>query len=116
VYENILAAIIRLDESEAFAAIEPLYGSLRHEILLSKTCFSWLRSRAALITRDWKKVISPTHSVRRGQVFRPKLDENTIVHRRDFYKRHGPNYKKLAIGMLRSHIKQTIGTGMAADG
>jgi hypothetical protein len=30
VHENILAAIIRLDEAEAFLAIEPFHGSLRH--------------------------------------------------------------------------------------
>jgi hypothetical protein len=28
--EDVLAAIIRLDEAEAFLAIEPLHGSLRH--------------------------------------------------------------------------------------
>jgi len=35
VHENILAAVIRLDEAKAFLAVEPLYGSLRHETLLS---------------------------------------------------------------------------------
>jgi hypothetical protein len=30
VHEDILAAVIRLDETEALLAIEPLYGSLRH--------------------------------------------------------------------------------------
>jgi hypothetical protein len=35
VNENILPAIIRLDEAEAFLAIEPLYRTLRHENLLS---------------------------------------------------------------------------------
>jgi hypothetical protein len=35
VHENILAAVIRLDEAEAFLAIEPLYGSLCHISLLS---------------------------------------------------------------------------------
>jgi hypothetical protein len=29
VHENILAAVIRLDETEAFLAVEPLYGSSR---------------------------------------------------------------------------------------
>jgi len=28
--EDVLAAAIRLDEAEAFLAIEPLHGSLRH--------------------------------------------------------------------------------------
>src|SRR5580698_4470751 len=31
VNEHILAAIVRLDEAKAFLAVEPLYGSLRHE-------------------------------------------------------------------------------------
>ena len=31
VHEDILAAIVRLDEAKAFLAVEPLYGSLRHE-------------------------------------------------------------------------------------
>jgi hypothetical protein len=38
VHEDILAAIIRLDEAEAFLAVEPLHGSLRHVALLSDTC------------------------------------------------------------------------------
>ena len=33
--ENVLAAVIRLDEAKAFLAVEPLHGSLRHETLLS---------------------------------------------------------------------------------
>src|SRR5215472_8899242 len=35
VHENVFAAVIRLDEAEAFLAIEPLHGSLRHIALLS---------------------------------------------------------------------------------
>jgi hypothetical protein len=34
VYEHILAAVIRLDETETFLAVEPLYGSLSHITLL----------------------------------------------------------------------------------
>src|SRR5215471_15256472 len=41
--EYVLAAIIRLDEAVAFLAVEPLYGSLRHVILLSKCVYE--RSR-----------------------------------------------------------------------
>ena len=33
--EYVLAAVIWLDEAEAFLAVEPLYGSLRHVSLLS---------------------------------------------------------------------------------
>jgi hypothetical protein len=35
VHEDILAAVIRLDETEAFLAVEPLHGSFRHIALLS---------------------------------------------------------------------------------
>ena len=45
--EYILAAVIRLDETKAFLAVEPLYDSLRHKTLLSGTCLDWPRSRAA---------------------------------------------------------------------
>jgi hypothetical protein len=70
VHENILAAVIRPDETEAFLAIEPLYGSLRHETLLSDTYSGGPRSRAAgLSVEIWKKVVSPTHNARRGQTF-----------------------------------------------
>ena len=37
-HENVLAAVIRLDEAEAFLAVEPLHGSLRHMTVLSSTC------------------------------------------------------------------------------
>ena len=47
VHENILAAVIRLDEAKAFLAVEPLYGSLRHETLLSGTCLGRPRNRVA---------------------------------------------------------------------
>ena len=37
VNEHILAAVIRLDEAKALLAVEPLYGSDRHEMILSGT-------------------------------------------------------------------------------
>jgi hypothetical protein len=40
VHKDILAAVIRLDETKAFLDVEPLYGSLRHETLLSDRSFS----------------------------------------------------------------------------
>ncbi len=89
-HENILAAIIRLDETEAFLAVEPLYGSLRHEKLLSDTCLVGPRGCAAgSVVENWKKVFSPTQSTRRGQVVRPKLDGLYVAHRHDFHKRAG---------------------------
>ena len=30
--ENVLAAVVRLNEAEAFLSVEPLHGSLRHAI------------------------------------------------------------------------------------
>jgi hypothetical protein len=33
-HEDILTTVVRLDETEAFLAVEPLYGSLRHVTLL----------------------------------------------------------------------------------
>jgi hypothetical protein len=38
VYEDIFAAIIRLDKAEAFLVIEELHGSLGHITLLSDMC------------------------------------------------------------------------------
>ena len=39
VHENILAAVIGLDEAKTFLAAEPLYGSLRHETLSFRYVF-----------------------------------------------------------------------------
>jgi hypothetical protein len=73
--EHVLAAVIRLDEPEAFLAVEPLYGSLRHVTLLSSVCVSSPAFGATAVeVRALDKVVSPTHSARRGQVVRPKLD------------------------------------------
>jgi hypothetical protein len=77
VHENILAAVIGLDEAKAFLAVEPLYGSLRHETFLSGTCLDRAAPRAQPVHSDrdfGKKVVSPTRSARRSQVVRPKLD------------------------------------------
>jgi hypothetical protein len=35
VNEHVLTTVIRLDEAKTFLAVEPLYGSYRHETLLS---------------------------------------------------------------------------------
>src|SRR6266566_1027224 len=47
VHEDILAAIIRLDEAEAFLVIEELHGSSRHITVLSGTCVMRPRVSAA---------------------------------------------------------------------
>ena len=78
VHEDILAAVIRLDEAEAFLDIEPLHGSLRHLVLLSVTCVVRPRASAAGSFEFWRKVVSPTRGARRGQVVRPKLDRSNV--------------------------------------
>jgi hypothetical protein len=40
--EDVLAAIIWLDEAEALLAVEPLHGSLWHVTLLSGACVTGL--------------------------------------------------------------------------
>jgi hypothetical protein len=47
VNEHILASVIRLYKTEAFLAVEPLYGSLRHETFLSGMCLDRLHRGAA---------------------------------------------------------------------
>jgi len=46
--EDVLAAIVRLNEAKAFLAIEPLHGSLRHRMILPLgACIGKLRANAA---------------------------------------------------------------------
>jgi hypothetical protein len=68
VHEDILAAIVRLDKAEAFLAIEELHGSLRHITLLSGTGVIGPHICAAGSFEIWRKIVSPTRNVRRGQV------------------------------------------------
>jgi hypothetical protein len=75
VHEDILAAIIRLDKAEASFVIEELHSSLRHMTVLSGTCVMRPHVSAASSFEIWRKVVSPTRDVRRGQVVRPKLDK-----------------------------------------
>src|ERR1700720_1609370 len=70
-HEHILAAVIRLDEAEAFLAIEPFHGSLCHISSLRCVCNEAARQRSRFV-RVLGKVISPTR-MRRGQLIRPKL-------------------------------------------
>ncbi len=69
VHEDILAAVTRLDETEAFLAVEPLHGSFRHIALLSDTCVLWPRVNAAGLFEIWRKVVSPTRM--RGEAKSP---------------------------------------------
>src|SRR5712671_7600463 len=55
VHEDILAAIIRLDEAEAFLAVEPLHGSLRHLTLPSGRCVKKAARRRSRFVRDLEK-------------------------------------------------------------
>src|SRR6185312_7671833 len=52
-HEDILAAIVRLNEAEALLAVKPLYGSRRHGSLSSGTCVNEPRVNAAGSYRDW---------------------------------------------------------------
>jgi hypothetical protein len=51
VHEDILTAVIRLDEAEALLDIEPLHGSLRHIALLSVTCVVRPRGKRSRFVR-----------------------------------------------------------------
>jgi hypothetical protein len=68
VHENILAAVIGLDEAKAFLAVEPLYGSLRHETLLSGTCLDRAaQSRSPFIVIEILERKSSVRRVARGE-------------------------------------------------
>src|SRR5712672_1027921 len=62
VHEDILAAIIRLDKAEAFLAVEPLHGSLRHMTLPSGRCVK----KAARQPQPVRSRFGEKSSVRRG--------------------------------------------------
>jgi hypothetical protein len=68
VHEDVLAAVIRLDESEALLAIEPLHSSLRHVSFFS-TCALRPRSSAASSFEIWRKVVNPTQLCREAKSF-----------------------------------------------
>jgi hypothetical protein len=68
VHEYVLAAVIRLDESEAFLAIEPLHGSLRH-ISFFSTYATRPRASAASSLEIWREVVSPTQPRREAKSF-----------------------------------------------
>src|SRR5258707_6134252 len=53
------AAIIRLNEAEAFLVIEPLHGSFCHIALLSGTCGMRPHVSGADLFEIWRKVVSP---------------------------------------------------------
>jgi hypothetical protein len=95
VHEDILAAIVWLDEAKALLAVKPLYDSLRHiELLSIRVLFGRAIATVDRSIEIWREVVSPTHSARRGQVVRPKLDALDIVHRRGFHKGYDPGQEK----------------------
>jgi hypothetical protein len=57
--EDILAAIIWLNEAEAFLVVEPLHGSFCHIAVLSGTCLTRPHVSAANLFEIWRKVVSP---------------------------------------------------------
>jgi hypothetical protein len=62
VHEDIATAVILLDESEAFLAVEPLHGSLCHIAVLSDTSGMKPRASAARFGRDLGEVFSPARA------------------------------------------------------
>lgn len=77
VHENVLAAIIRLNKTEALLAVEPLYRTLRHITHLSGACLGRLHSRSPLDFEIWRR-----SSVQRGSRGRAKsFGRNSIVQR-----------------------------------
>jgi hypothetical protein len=60
VHEDVLATIMRLDEAEAFLAVEPLDGSLRHRTLPSEDVERRPRASTAGWFEIWRKAVSPT--------------------------------------------------------
>jgi hypothetical protein len=76
VHKDILTAVVRLDEAEAFLPIEPLHGSLHHTALLSHTCILGRASTAGFI-RDLEE--GRQSDAARGEAVRPKLDRRNVA-------------------------------------
>jgi hypothetical protein len=77
-HEDILAAVIRLDEAEALLDIEPLHGSLRHLVFFQLRVSSG-RAPAQPVRSSFGGKSSVRRGVaRRGQVVRPKLDRSNV--------------------------------------
>jgi len=66
VYEHILGAVIRLDEAEAFLAVEPFHGSLCH-MSSFKCVFRCVCMRPRVSATGsfefWEKVVSPSRMI-----------------------------------------------------
>src|SRR5262249_11905481 len=69
VHEHILAAVVRLDEAEAFLAVEPLHSALSHSHVF-RLHTDWLRVSAAGSSRDFGEGRCQARYSRRGQVIR----------------------------------------------
>jgi hypothetical protein len=69
VHEHILAAVIRLNEAEAFLAIEPLYRSLRHMTFLSVRVWVAARWRSRLARDLGEGRQSDAHCATRAKSF-----------------------------------------------
>jgi hypothetical protein len=107
--EDILAAVLRLNEAEALLAVEPLYSSPDHGS--SSSSYVCIRSRAVaqpVISRFWGEVVSQPRSSRRGHVVRPHLDGCKMVMISLFCKRrswlHGNGYLGSADGLVHSAV------------
>jgi hypothetical protein len=84
VHENILAAVIRLNETEALLLIEPLHGSLRHETLPSNTS---LGGRAQVIDRELEEDHRSGAERAAAKSFGRNSNSRNMVHISAFLKR-----------------------------
>jgi hypothetical protein len=105
VHEDILAAIIRLNEAEAFLVIEPLHGSFCHIALLSGTCISGRASAQPICSRFGEKSSVQTRDARRGQSFgRSSIDAIWAIFSWTARLRSKSLEKRLAIWPTSTHV------------
>jgi hypothetical protein len=81
--EHILATVGRLDKAKSLLAVEPFYGSLRHQMIFLSDYARIARMYSTALSHGpfksrFGEIISPTQSARQGQRFRPKLDHSRI--------------------------------------
>jgi hypothetical protein len=76
VHKDILTAVVRLDEAEAFLSVEPLHRTLHHTALLSTYVCIRPRQHGRFI-RDLEE--GRQSGAARGEAVRPKLDRRNVA-------------------------------------
>jgi hypothetical protein len=86
--KNILASLVRLNETETLLAVKPLHSSRSHGRSSFKISVRFKpRPRRGWLTRILgRRVVSQARKMRRGQVVRPKLDRRYMADARRFSK------------------------------